>query len=576
MESLVAQAFNDLFAVAFNRGASSEPAVHHALTWLAATRLLLSDDAHGPRQVTYLGVESTWASFANQGLPLDGINRLAGGDPSEAAMLRAFCINAVAPLAHHATNARWDVLPLIAESAFSAGMGPWGSEVRPSVAELMLDMLGDVGNDRLWIPFDPSGTLTLRALRRGWAVNPTQLLGGGLTLLPLLLAIEFGKVVDPGQFRDDPRYVHVLAVPPFGARLGAAQTRSWPSPSEMGEPSMRSEIWASHIIRSAATGRVVSLIPPSILFSRGQDLRLRETLLQQEPLLVALDSVVALPHGAISATSMASAIVVLDVAAKGQSVHMVDLGLSRRSGPSIDTVIEQYRGAVLQRAAVDSVAKSVPREEIERDEELSFVPARYLIEPLQLGSNTVSLDELCEDLIRPPAPTRDENGRDLLEVGIPELGNWRAIAERPTKTVRVRTRAKESPLLRQGDLVISIKGTIGKVGIVGDIDGDAVVSQSCLGLRLAEQNGAPKISPQYLMMFIRSELGQAQLQALRIGAGVPHISPTTLLSSFRVPVLSLSEQAVVVARYSRLCELEAKIAELNAEMAEEAGAPWSY
>jgi restriction endonuclease S subunit len=162
-----------------------------------------------------------------------------------------------------------------------------------------------------------------------------------------------------------------------------------------------------------------------------------------------------------------------------------------------------------------------------------------------------------------------------MEVGIPELGGWGLLVEPFTKQIKIKARGRDMPTLAQGDIVISVKGTVGKAGLVGPIAEDtAVVSQSCIGLRVNPRARGVTLLPEYLLMYLRSESGRTQIEGLQVGTGVPHVGPATLLGSFLVPVPNLEEQHKVVEDYGRLCELEAQIADIQQQIKNIAQKRW--
>lgn len=164
------------------------------------------------------------------------------------------------------------------------------------------------------------------------------------------------------------------------------------------------------------------------------------------------------------------------------------------------------------------------------------------------GPNAVKLEEICV-AVRPPALTKDD-GIEMDEVGIPEIGVWSRIAGPFRKKVRLKSGGNSRPTLQPNDVILSVKGTIGKAGLIGDlVEGTAVVSQSCVVLRMRRGKDQVQVMPEYLLMYLRSEAGRFQLEGLQVGATMQHVSPATLLGSFRVPLPQMEEQRLVVAEY---------------------------
>ena len=111
--------------------------------------------------------------------------------------------------------------------------------------------------------------------------------------------------------------------------------------------------------------------------------------------------------------------------------------------------------------------------------------------------------------------------------------------------------------------------------MVGEVEPDAVVvSQSCVALRIAPSQ-RDKVSAEFLLMYLRSEAGQAQLESLQAGATVQHVSPQSLLTSFLVPMPSAEERAAVESDYRSLCQLEQDVERIQKQMTEIAKSRWA-
>lgn len=550
-----------------------------ALSWLAAARMVLTGNVPGLKAVDDLGTPEAWKAVAEAGLPVLPVIRLMQTDSEEGMRLMPAGKSAIRELVSELGVQPWDVLPALTASAVTArdseGM------VRAEVAELMLDVLGTPSGE-LWVPFDRWGALTVRALRRGWQVKSAQMLGQMDTTLPLLLAIEYGQpkslhvnseIERDREGRPLTRAECVLACPPFGLPVHDTRLGQWDSVDEdYVDRFTRSETWALRELVGRTARKAVFLVSPAVLFTLGQEQRLRAYLLHRGGECNELQSVISLPGGAVSGTNVGSALLALTPDQHNNDVLMVDLGLSRRSASNLDELVKESRMTVLGEQEDPARACRVGRADIERNE-VSFAPSRYLRKAVDVGPNAVPLGAVC-DLLRAPTLSKEESAVELLEMGIPELGDWAPAGLGIDKKVRVRSR-RDLPTLQQGDLVLSIKGSTGKTGIVGDVEPKAVVtSQSCVGLRVVS-NYRDKVSGEFLLMYLRSAAGQAQLESLQAGATVPHISPQSLLSSFLVPIPEADERAAVEADYRRLCQMERQMAEIQQQMKVVAELRWA-
>ena len=100
-------------------------------------------------------------------------------------------------------------------------------------------------------------------------------------------------------------------------------------------------------------------------------------------------------------------------------------------------------------------------------------------------------------------------------------------------------------------MLISIKGTIGKVAIIGDLSDDATFfpTQASAIIRLKNKKQAIIV-----YMFLKSDLGQFMLSRITSGTTMPliHFADTR---RFKVPMLSESEADDIVKKFEHEIEL---------------------
>ena len=296
------------------------------------------------------------------------------------------------------------------------------------------------------------------------------------------------------------------------------------------------EVLALASAQSAVRSRSLVLVAEGVLFRGvGVEVELRERLL----LSGRLKAVMAFPTGGLWANmSVSSAGVVIEPAgANAPTTRFVDLGSDRFS--EADTRGRRrlrFSGALVEALSASSgedIADILQADALRHDANLMV--SRHLVKPWRhaldavLGTHkTARLDEVCE-IIRPTALKKDAEGEhavreaapgDILESGYLGL---------PSRLVRVTEsehRAARQQMLRPGDVVLSVKGGIGAVGLVpDDVDGaDAaeiwVVGQSLAILR--RRRDAP-ISSVALYEFMSSEPVTEQLRAIAGGATIPVI-----------------------------------------------------
>jgi hypothetical protein len=209
-------------------------------------------------------------------------------------------------------------------------------------------------------------------------------------------------------------------------------------------------------------------------------------------------------------------------------------------------------------------------------QDFNLVPARYLRQ--SLTGPRRPLRDLVE-VIRAPVASKDTTALTIQEAGFPELDGWREVSGPFSKTASINSRKLEESMLKPGDVLLSIKGTLGKSALIGrvpsvgpsfrqvvlkqhgepiftDITQSPVVpSQSCIALRVVDH----EISPMHLFLYLRSDDFKHQIDSLKVGASVAHVTPTTLMQEIRVPIPEKLELDTYRQKYEELCELEASI-----------------
>ncbi len=117
-------------------------------------------------------------------------------------------------------------------------------------------------------------------------------------------------------------------------------------------------------------------------------------------------------------------------------------------------------------------------------------------------------------------------------------------------------------ILKSKDILISIKGTIGRIAEVPiDLEGANITRDSAL-VRLKD-----KTTNDFIMFYLESELAQLQMTLHSRGAAVKGINLTDL-REVKVPDISSDDQDVVISRYSTLKKLSNDIEEKSVILGE--------
>ena len=110
-------------------------------------------------------------------------------------------------------------------------------------------------------------------------------------------------------------------------------------------------------------------------------------------------------------------------------------------------------------------------------------------------------------------------------------------------------------ILKSGDLLISIKGTIGRIAEVPPELEDANITRDSALVRLKD-----KSTNDFIMLYLESELAQLQMTLHSRGAAVKGINLTDL-REVKVPDIPTDSQNVVISRYAILKKLSKDVEE---------------
>jgi len=470
--------------------------------------------------------------------------------------------------------------------ATGAGVGGASGGLAPSLADTLVALLGSVAGRKVWCPFDYFGQLVVRLARAGATVLTASPSGVTQTDLRLLQALDargndWNLCIDEAVIMGQSAIELAVCAPPSSGRAGAWETwarfaegagheraaRSWLREATLSLRADRLETATVWAVWSRVRDRAVFLVPPSLLHARGQEQSLRERLIAEQH----VDAVISLPGRLMSGSTLPPATLVLDRGAGPRKVvRMVEVTGSRLVGKDRrgDSLITDPRSlaALARREEEKSTAIDVRYGEIPRYDS-NLTPGRYLLRSLK-GPVTGDLLGALVEILRPPPKATGRDTAPAVEVGIPGLDAWGYVPH-PAKALNVRASKLRGCQLQPGDLVLAIKGSVGKVGLVGD-DAPAaesrgtdalpwVVSQSCVGLRL--RPGA-RITPVFLYMFLRSGHGREMIDALRVGAVIPHVTPGTLLEELRIPQPTEIDLREAEQTFAELRRVEAEIAEM--------------
>lgn len=317
-----------------------------------------------------------------------------------------------------------------------------------------------------------------------------------------------------------------------------------------------------HIV-AQTEGRAAIIVANSFLFGPGRDREVREYLLNAG----CVEAVIALPAGLFNVTSMSSALLLLNTQASGRGVSFVDatqpyftktLNKGRATLANTAAILEFCNASGTQSAPPgggldDTLAAVITVDEVLANE-ASLQVDRYVVvkEQRDMQAKLDAMEtEALEDVVEilNPIPNKDRGvdspaALKVYEVGAADLPSAGYIRT-PERCLQVqlssrRSGRSEDVFLRPHDLVLIVKGSTGKIGIVPKNvpppgQGGWIAGQSAVVLRARNSS----LDLRGLGLWLRSKLGQQLLDSIKSGATIPMMSIATLR---RLKVIALIPQ----------------------------------
>ena len=395
------------------------------------------------------------------------------------------------------------------------------------------------------------------------SANPSQArwVLGLLSLYPL--------EVKPKSIADQAQWPAAIVAPPWGERTRELLIDDpWLPPFPLDCPSAIKDSEARRVFAAhqRCSGTTYALMSPGIAARTSKDLEyFREELVQKN----WLDAVIALPSGGNSATNLEGLLLVLKKdRAVGDPIQMVAAQelLIQRKGKSSkqlwDTNGVKELTQLLNHRRDSSYVRLIPAQELEANG-FSFQVSRYLHSEDDLvlqryldSRATVQLGDLAE--IRRPVASlgrQEDDGIEVREVTPGDIDDSGQLLQ-GTKLIRLPEAALakgRQHLLERGDVLLSIKGGLGKVSMVQDLEQPTVPGQAFCVVRL--RPNAP-LTPAALVQYLRSAVGQTLLNKAGQGAAVSFVPmgevkglPVVIPSSSELQrAESLEQESVALSR----------------------------
>lgn len=256
--------------------------------------------------------------------------------------------------------------------------------------------------------------------------------------------------------------------------------------------------------------------------------------------------------------------------------------ITDEEGPVLDTdiyqIIEDYHSD-----SEPELGYYVSYDELEDRLNPQYYHPKYdqIEEQLEGVDLVVSIEDLLDSDERWPlingidiSSLSDTGKREYVDEGTPylragDVDRNLIDLEDSNKVEFTRDDLKDSRKLESGDLVISRKGTTGRVSVVTDLEKHSIISSEVMKLRLRDEIEGPdgetrKVDPFYVSAYLNSHIGQLQIKRHLTGSISMGINQTDL-KSVRLPLPDEDKQAEIGDKYRRVRDLRTQIKDIDDE-----------
>lgn len=480
-----------------------------------------------------------------------------------------------------------DNLDLRDAGFWMAGKPTSDMAISPSLADLLVALANLKSGDEVYVPWDRSGQLAARIVSTGvgaWVETHNPAL-----VSPLLCAsastgwtlhvtepIAAPSALEKGQLK---QFGHAVCFPPMGLRyrpevISNDLLRRFTEKSPVGDV-----LQIRHLL-AQVKGRIIAVVSKALLYGAGSERQLREHLVDAG----LVEAVLSMPAWLCTHTSLPVIILVLNTDRPSKLVRFVNadhddfrtIGAKRQASlTNLDELI-----ALVGSSEQTEMAASVPSATIAAND-YNLEASRYILDDKARRLAAVfkehTFTSLAEhfEIIRPRQHATASSGSNVIEVqtlDLPEFGYL-------TQASKEAQFDLESPkantyFLQDKDILLSFRGAIGKVAIAKDApaagEGGWIAGQSFVILRAGEP---AKYPPEALVVYLRSQIGQALLNRIAVGATMASIQ-LSALKELEIPIPSAGEMNRMVQAFEQEAQIQSQIQQLRDKQTSLAASFW--
>ena len=346
-------------------------------------------------------------------------------------------------------------------------------------------------------------------------------------------------------------------------------------------PGEYSSSFLVHRFLESSARKLYLAVAPNLLFSnRVEDRNLRKELLKDN----LVEASIMLPERMRPDTNLGVSLLILNKDRTSEDRQVRFINASTIDTKKVEALAKAEAFAELREYVRGELSYDRPdcvsvdaRDLLIREESL-LASAHCLTDEqkqaqiLLAGLQTSKLGKVAH-FFRPLLPSKDGKGDKLKVLNVAQFSSYGYTKPECQTETYVERAGKTDQLIQAGDVVLCIRGTLGKVGIAAQdftTDDPWVVSPASIILRPVSKDYDPRL----LFLYLRSELGQALLKKLATGATVPMVQIKDL-KNLDVVIPTGAEAEQLLADFEAEVALSGQIAQLEAQRKELASHQWS-
>lgn len=372
------------------------------------------------------------------------------------------------------------------------------------------------------------------------------------------------------------KFDKVVQVPPFGVKVEADLSND--DRFKFGPLSRSAGDWAfvSNALSALKpdNGKAVIVVPNGALFRGGPDRIIRQSILNFD----FIETVISLPNGMFNNTMIPTVILVLNTNKKENAKNRVQFikvtedmvtVVNRRERVLSNELISKISTVYGNKESIKGFSETVNLNDIHNGDlvvDSYVVQDSYHFDGLEVKADFNKLDRIKTLKLSEVASlsrgfnntraTESENGKyqvirisDITEDGI----NY-------DELVRVTSDVKnvDDYRVEKGDLLLSIRGTTNKIGMVDKDDDSLLFNANLIRIRANRTT-----DPEWLKIYLESPMAKVLLERISRGTTIRQISLQDL-KNFPIPELTLEEQKLAKQEYQiGLEEVQAELEKLR-------------